>query len=55
VANQFAALTRGVIQFPASHGQRDLWELRGFAGAGFSADDNDLVRSQRSHDFFTPG
>ena len=49
VTNQ-TALTCWVIELAAPHGQCNLGQLRGLAGAGFAADDDDLVRAQRRHD-----
>jgi hypothetical protein len=48
---QFAALTRWVIALATPHGERNFGELRGFAGACFSANNNDLVGSDGCHDF----
>ena len=41
----------GVIAQPTPHGQRDFGQLRSFARAGFTADDDDLVALQQGHDF----
>ncbi len=47
VADQLALASR-VIELAATHGQRNLGQLRGFARAGFAANDDDLVRDERS-------
>ena len=52
VADQGAA-PAGVIELAAAHGQEDLGQLGGLAGAGFAADDDDLVGGNRGGDFVT--
>ena len=42
VTNELA-LTRRIVQFAASHGQRNLGQLGGLAGAGLAANNDDLV------------
>ncbi len=62
VTNQLAARRgpaigqrSGVIAQPAPHGQGNLGQLRGFARARFTANNDDLVRRQRSHDLLALG
>ena len=62
VPDQLAARRRpavgqggGVIAQPAPHGQRNLGQLRGFARTGLAANNDDLVRRERSHDLLALG
>jgi len=39
----------------AAEGQTDLRQLRGLAGTGLAADDDDLMRFDRARDVLAPG
>ncbi len=50
VADELALLARGRIALAPAQRQRDLGQLGGLAGAGLTADDDDLVLPQGGHD-----
>ncbi len=55
VADQLAALARLGVARAAPHVQRDLGQLRGLARAGFTTDNEHLVRAQGGFDLVPPG
>ena len=54
VADQVAACAR-MVQLTAPHGKGDFGQLRGFARAGFAADDDNLVLGDGLHDLVALG
>ncbi|TXT37275.1 MAG: hypothetical protein FD135_3721 [Comamonadaceae bacterium] len=56
-ARRWAAIGQGlgVVAQPTPQSQGDFGQLGGFAGAGFTTHDDDLVRLHGGHDLLTAG
>ena len=54
MAYEFAALARRVVELAPAHAECNFRQLRGFARAGLTTDDDNLVRRYGSADFIAP-